>query len=79
VPSESVFHTYEVTNGDVRYDDDGCTSAASQEPWSAVVSAHGSEVVSSIRVTTGFTGGNTLAAILRSLKVNGTDFVFGAP
>ena len=50
-----------------------------QQPWATVVAAHGTEVVSGIRVTTGFTGGDTLAAILRSLKVNGTNFVFGAP
>jgi hypothetical protein len=79
VPVGSVFHTYEVTAGNVRYDDDGCTSATSQQPWSAVVAAHGSEIVSGIFVTTGFTGGDTLAAILRSLKVNESDFVFGAP
>lgn len=77
VPTESVFHTYEVTTGDVRYDDDPCVGA--QQPWATVVAAHGSEVVSRIVVTTGFTGGTTLAAILRSLKVNGTSFVFGAP
>jgi hypothetical protein len=77
VPTESVFHTYEVTTGAVRYDDDGCTGA--QQPWATVVAAHASEVVSGIFVTTGFTGGSTLAAILRSLKVNGTEFVFGAP
>jgi hypothetical protein len=77
VPTESVFHTYEVTTGNVRYDDDPCVGA--QQPWATVVAAHGTEVVSRIAVTTGFTGGNTLAAILRSLKVNGTAFVFGAP
>ena len=78
VPTERVFHTYEVTTSDVRYDDDGCTGAANQQPWSTVVAAHGTEVVSGIFVTTGGTGGDTLAAILRSLKVNGSDFVFGA-
>ena len=51
---------------------------ANQQPWSTVVAAHGTEVVSGIFVTTGGTGGDTLAAILRSLKVNGSDFVFGA-
>src|SRR5262249_19594362 len=80
VPTESVFHTSEVPTGNVRYDDDACSGAPpGQQPWATVVAAHGSEVVSGIRVTTGFTGGNTLAAILRSLKVNGTAFVFGAP
>ena len=84
VPTERVFHTYEVTTSDVRYDNDGCDGglpppATLQEPWATVVAAHGTEVVSGIFVTTGGTGGNTLAAILRSLKVNGSDFVFGAP
>jgi len=80
VPTESVFHTYEVTTGEVRYDDDACDGIPpDQQPWATVVAAHGTEVVSGIRMTTGFTGGGTLAAILRSLKVNGTEFVFGAP
>ena len=69
---------YEVTTSAVRYDDDPCTSAASQQPWSAVVGAHGTDVVTAIDVTTGFTGGKPLAAILRTLRVNGTSFVFGA-
>jgi hypothetical protein len=77
VPTESEFHTYEVTTGDVRYDDDPCVG--SQQSWATVVATHGTDVVSGIYVTTGFTGGDTLAAILRSLKVNGTGFVFGAP
>jgi len=80
VPTESVFHTYEVTTDDVRFNDDACGGGPpGQQPWATVVAAHGSEVVSRIVVTTGFTGGTTLAAILRSLKVNGTSFVFGAP
>ena len=84
VPTEFIFHTYEVTTGDVRYDNDGCDGglpppSTGQEPWATVVADHGSEVVSGIFVTTGGTGGDTLAALLRSLKVNGTQFVFGAP
>ena len=79
VPTENVNHTYEVTTGDVRYDDDSCDGVApDQQAWAAVVAAHGSDVVSSIKVTTGYTGGNTLAALLRSIKVNGTEHVFGA-
>src|SRR5262249_8075965 len=78
-PTESVFHTYEVVGSDVRYDDDGCDGVPpDQQSYAAVLAAHGSEVVSGIRVTTGFTGGDTLSALLRSLKVNGNEFVFGA-
>jgi hypothetical protein len=79
VPTEDENHTYEVTSGDVRYDDDSCDGVApDQQPWAAVVAAHGSEFIEGIYVTTGFTGGDSLTAILRSLKVNGTSYVFGA-
>jgi hypothetical protein len=79
VPTENTFHNYEVVGSDVRYDDDACDGVApDQQTWAAVVAAHGSEVVTGIAVTTGFTGGNTLSALLRSLEVNGTEFVFGA-
>jgi Collagen triple helix repeat (20 copies) len=79
VPDENVFNTYEVTHDDVRYDDDSCDgSAPGQQAWANVLAAHGSQIITGIKVTTGFTGGNTLSALLRSLKVNGTDYVFGA-
>jgi hypothetical protein len=35
-------------------------------------------VISGIYVTTGFTGGNDLTALLRSLSVNGHSFTFGS-
>jgi hypothetical protein len=80
VPPEDQFNTFEVTTGDVRYDDDPCSGGPpDQQPWATVVAAHGSEVVSGIYVTTGFTGGADLTAILRSLSVNGHAFVFGQP
>ena len=79
VPSENVLHHYEVTTGEVRYDDDSCDGVSpDQQTWAAVVAAHGSEAVTAIKVTTGFTGGDTLSALLRSLEVNGTEYVFGA-
>jgi hypothetical protein len=79
VPAEDAFATHEVTTSTVRYDDDGCDGIApDQQAWAAVVAAHGSEVVEGIYVTTGFTGGDMLTAILRSIKVNGTEYVFGA-
>jgi len=78
VPAEDVFHTFEVTTGDVRYDDDSCDGVPpDQQPWATVKSAHAGEVISGIYVSTGFTGGTDLTAILRELSVNGTSFVFG--
>ena len=39
VPAEDVFHTFEVTTGDVRYDDDSCDGVPpDQQPWATVVS-----------------------------------------
>jgi hypothetical protein len=77
VPDKDVFHTFEVVGSDsVRYDDDACTSG--DQTWADVVAAHGSDVISGIYVTTGFTGGTDLTALLRSLSVNGKTFTFGS-
>jgi len=80
VPSEDVFNTYEVVGSDnIRYDDDSCDGVPpDDQPWATVVADHGTEVIEGIYVTTGFTGGTDLTAILRTLSVNGTAFTFGA-
>jgi hypothetical protein len=79
VPQENVFNNYEVVGSSVRYDDDSCDGVApDQQSWADVVAAHGTDIVSGIRVTTGFAGGTDLNAILRSITVNGTEFVFGS-
>jgi Collagen triple helix repeat (20 copies) len=77
VPDEDTFNTFEVTTGDVRYDDDSCAGSG-QQPWATVMAAHADEVISGIYVTTGFAGGADLTAILRSLSVNGHTFTFGS-
>jgi hypothetical protein len=78
VPTVNDFHTYQVTTGDVRYDDDPCSSGSSQQPWATIQAAHPNDVISGIYVTTGFTGGSDLTALLRSLSVNGHQFTFGS-
>lgn len=87
VPDKNVFTTFEVVGQDVRYDDDACDgqgnhnypgSPPGQQTWQSVLDHHGGEAVSGIYVTTGFTGGNDLTALLRSLSVNGHTFTFGA-
>ena len=79
VPPEDQFNTFEVTTGDVRYDDDSCDGTPpGQQPWATVKTAHADEVISGIYVTAGFAGGIPLAAILRSLSVNGHAFTFGS-
>lgn len=79
VPAEDTPNTYDVVGGDVRYDDDACDGVApDQQPWAAVLAAHGNETISGIYVTTGFAGGANLTALLRSMEVNGTNHVFGS-
>lgn len=79
VPEEGVFNTYEVTVGDVRYDDDSCDGVPpDQQTWDAVVAAHGTEVISGIYITTGFAGGADLRSLVRWLEVNNERFVFGS-
>ena len=79
VPTEDEFHTYEVTtatDAQIRYDDDPC-SGPNPGDFAAVQAAHAGETITGIYVTTGFAGGAPLAAILRTLKVNGEEFKFG--
>jgi Collagen triple helix repeat (20 copies) len=79
VPPEDQFNTFEVTTGDVRYDDDSCDGTPpGQQPWATVKAAHADQVISGIYVTAGFAGGAPLAAILRTLNVNGHAFTFGS-
>jgi len=79
VPAKNVFNKFEVVGNDVRYDDDACDGVApDQQHWSDVLAAHGSEVISGIYVTTGFTGGSDLTGLLRGLSVNGHQFTFGS-
>jgi hypothetical protein len=111
--SENEPHTYHVTSGTVRYDDDcddginyhsqtdvgDCSGLVDPLPgvpgdtganppddygvngasWATVVGDHGDEVVSGIYITTGFSGGTDLSALLSDLTVNDTTFAFGAP
>jgi hypothetical protein len=79
VPAKNVFNKFEVVGNTVRYDDDSCDGVApDQQDWSDVVADHGSDVISGIYVTTGFTGGSNLTALLRGLSVNGHQFTFGS-
>src|SRR6185437_3389239 len=66
VPPENTANTFDVTSGQVRYDDDACGGGGlpGQQPWADVVAAHPDDVVSGIYVTTGFTGGTDLAALV---------------
>ena len=83
VPAEDTFIDYNVLaatpTGTFRFDDDACGPGAVQLTWAQVLAAHAGRHIEGIYITTGFSGGAPLAAILRSLSVNGKVFRFGAP
>jgi hypothetical protein len=70
-----VLHTWDVTSGTVRYDDD--TGNGPDQPWADALAAHGDEVISGIYVSAGFTAGTNLQTTLRGLTVNNAAFTFG--
>jgi hypothetical protein len=41
------------------------------------VSDHGDDVITDICITTGFSAGANLSALLRSWELNGKDYAFG--
>jgi hypothetical protein len=74
--SENATHTWDVTEGTVRYDDDAGNGPDS--PWDDVVAAHGNQVISGIYVSAGFSAGDDLRAWITDLAVNDKQFHFGA-
>ena len=77
---EGPFHTWVATSGLWRYDDDagsGGEYGLTGAPFSQVVADHGDEVISGIYVTTGFSAGTDLSALMLSFEVNGQEFDLG--
>jgi hypothetical protein len=46
-------------------------------PYADLIAAHGTEVISSVVISTGFSAGTDLAALLRWIEINGQKFTFG--
>jgi len=79
--AEGPFHLWVATRGVWRYDDDAGSGGAGTygvngAPFSTLIADHGTETISGICITTGFTTGTNLDSLLRSMKVNATDFSF---
>lgn len=78
--SEGPFHLWAATSGLWRYDDDGGSGGeygVNGAPFMEVVGDHGTETISGIYISTGFTAGTNLSALLRSVEINGQRKVFG--
>jgi hypothetical protein len=74
--AQGPFHEWVATSGSWRYDDDAGNGP--DEPYSALLAAHGSEPITSIRISTGNSAGTNLAALLRWVEINGQTFAFGS-
>jgi hypothetical protein len=79
---EGPFHTWVATAGLWRYNDDAGnggpgTYGVNGAPFSTVVADHGTEVISRICISAGFTAGTDLSALLRTWEINAKDYVFG--
>jgi hypothetical protein len=79
--AEGPFHTWAATSGVWRYDDDagaGGEYGLNGAPFAEVVGDHGTETISGIYVSVGFSAGANLAALLREFEVNGTTYSFSS-
>jgi hypothetical protein len=74
--AEGVEQEWVVHEGTVRYNDDAGNNP--DEPWLDVKADHADEEISAICVSTGFSGGANLSALLRSMDINGSRVVFGS-
>jgi hypothetical protein len=72
--AEGPFHEWVATSGSWRYNDD--EGSGPDMPYADLIAAHGTETITDICISTGFTAGTNLAALLRWMEVNGERFAF---
>ena len=76
VTTEDTFHTWNVLSGTVRYNDDAGNGA--DMTFAAALAAHGSDKVSAVKVSAGFSAGHNLRVTLSQLKVNDKTYNFAS-
>jgi hypothetical protein len=74
--AEGPFHEWVATSGSWRYEDD--QGDGPDESFDQLISDHGGAKVSGIYITTGFSNGQNLQALLRWMQINGTTYTFGS-
>ena len=74
--AQGPFHEWVTTSGSWRYDDDSGTG--SDEPYAQLLADHGTEAITSVRVSVGNSSGTDLQALLRWMQINGKTFNFGS-
>jgi hypothetical protein len=73
--AEGPFHEWVATSGSWRYDDD--EGNFPDISFEELLADHGTETITGLRITTGFTAGQGLSALLRWMEINGQTFSFG--
>jgi hypothetical protein len=73
--AEGPFHEWVATSGTWRYNDDAGTGP--DQSFGDLKAAHGDEQITGIYISTGFSNGQNLSALLRSWEINGTTYDFG--
>jgi hypothetical protein len=74
--AEGPFHEWVATSGSWRYDDD--VENGPDESFATLIQDHGNDTISGIYVTTGFSNGQNLQALLRWMQINGATYTFGS-
>ena len=70
------FHEWVATSGSWRYNDD--PGNGPDESFADLLAAHGTETISRVTITTGFSNGTNLQALLRWWQINGKTYTFGS-
>jgi len=72
--AQGPFHNWVATSGSWRYDDDG--GNLPDISFAALMAAHGTEAISKICISVGFTAGANLAGLLQWVQINGEKTAF---
>jgi len=75
--SQGAVHTWLVTHGTVRYNDDAGNDPAGEKPWTEWASAFPDAEITNINVLNGCQAGTNLTSVIRSVQANGHTYVLG--
>ena len=75
--SQGAVHTWLVTHGTVRYNDDGGNTPAGEKPWSYWAGQFPNAKITNINILNGCQAGTNLTSVIRSVQANGHTYVLG--
>jgi hypothetical protein len=75
--SQGTVHTWLVTHGTVRYNDDGDSNPAGEHSWDYWVSQFPGAKITNVNILNGCQAGTNLTSVIRSVQANGHTYVLG--